>query len=759
MGEYEEIKGQFRHIGTRPVRPDGVDKVTGRADFGADLYLPGMVHGLILRSPHAHARIKSIATDKAASMPGVHAIVTGADFPDVADGAIEGGEGGGDIADLADNVMARDKVLYHGHAVAAVAARSIREAREAVAAIAVQYEPLPPVMSIEAAMAENSPLLHEDMYTSGLPEKPTKPSNVAAMVKFTRGDIEQAFASADVVVTGEYRTPTVHQGYIEPHACVVRCDESGQTTIWCSTQGHFAVRSNVARVLHMDLASIRVIPSEIGGGFGGKTTIYLEPVALLLARHSGRPVKMAMSREEVFHATGPASASLSRFRIGARKDGTITAMHAWLAYEAGAYPGSPIGPGAMCAFAPYKAPNVLVEGLDVLVNKPKVAAYRAPGAPQSMYACECLMDDLARTLEMDPIELRLKNAVEEGSQAIYGPKFQAIGLKACLEAARQQPHFNRPLGEHEGRGLAVGFWFNIGMQSSAEAHVNEDGSITVVEGNPDIGGSRASMAIMAAEELGIPYEQVRVRVADTESTGYSDVTGGSRVTFATGMAVVQAVRMVRDELRERAATLWNLDVEQVAWENGRAVAKSGVNDPPDPMSIADIAQKAAKTGGPIGCQTGINAKGAGPCFSVNIADVCVDVETGRTEVTAFTAIQDVGRAIHPAYVEGQMQGGAAQGIGWALNEEYVWSENGVMDNAGFLDYRIPVASDLPMIDTQIVEVPNPNHPYGVRGAGETPIVAPLAAVANAVRAAIGIRIANLPLSPPKVLAALDKAAD
>jgi len=744
----------FKVIGTSPIRPDGVDKVTGRAQYGADLNLPNMIYGRVLRSPHAHAKIKRMDTSKAEAMSGVYSVVTGKDFPDAGHGDI-GGEGGGDIADLAKNVMARDKVLYHGHAVAAVSARSQRIAEEALAAIEVDYEVLEPVLDIEAAMSDDAPLLDENCYTKNLPEKPDKPSNIAAVMQLARGDVEQGFEQADEIVEGEYRIPAAHQGYIEPHACIANTNESGQSTVWCCTQGHFEFRAMTAKILGMNVADLKFVASEIGGGFGGKTVVYLEPLAVLLSRKARRPVKMMMTRDEVFRATGPASGTLVRVKVGAKRDGTITAADVWMAYEAGAFAGAPVGPGAMSIFAPYQLENFKVEAYDVLVNKPKVAAYRAPGAPQSMHAMESALDEMARRLHMDPLDLRLKNAADEGTQAPYGPKFPAIGLKACLEAAKQHPNYTKQLAPGVGRGVAVGFWFNVGMQSSAEVHINENGTVTVVEGNPDIGGSRASMCLMAAETLGVPYEQVRAIIGDTESTGFSNVTGGSRTTFATGMAVVRACEDIIAQCRARAAATWGVDEDQVIWEDGQAAPAPGVNADVKPLTLADIAANAAKTGGPLLGRASLNAQGAGASFSVNIAELAVDRETGKIDVLGFTAIQDAGRAIHKAYVEGQMQGGAAQGLGWALNEEYIYDGNGVMENAGFLDYRIPVASDLPMIDCQIIEVPNPSHPYGVRGVGETPIVAPLAAASNAVRDATGVRIHDLPLSPPRVLEALD----
>ena len=739
-----EAAVDFKAIGTRPVRPDGIDKVTGRAAFGADLNLPGMLYGKVLRSPHAHARIRSVDVSKALDAEGVLAAVSGADFPSERPD------------DLAQNVLARDKALYHGHAVAAVAARTQAQAEAALDLIEVDYEVLDPVLSLEDAMADNATLVNETQHTNGDATKP--PSNIAATQRFQRGDIDKGFAEADVIVESEHRVPTAHQGYIEPHACTATVNADGKATIWCCTQGPFDVRSLTASVLGESVGNIKVIPSEIGGGFGGKTIIYLEPLAVKLSQLSGRPVKMMMSREEVFRATGPASATWCKVKIGAKKDGTFTAASAWLAYEAGAFPGAPIGPGCMSVLAPYEVPNLVIEGHDVLVTKPKVCAYRAPGAPQSMHAMESAIDELARKLSMDPIDLRLANAAGEGTQAPYGPTFPPIGLKKCLEAAKNHPNYLKPVPEGAGRGVAVGFWFNIGMQSSAEVRIAEDGMVTVMEGSPDIGGSRAGMALMAAETLGVPYEQIKAHVGDTESTGFCNVTGGSRTTFATGMAVVQACEDIIAQCKQRAALTWDVDAEQVDWVDGEAVPKPGVNADVKPLSLADIARGAGRTGGPLLGRASLNAQGAGASFSVNWTDARVDTETGKTDILGFTAIQDAGRAIHPAYVEGQMQGGAVQGLGWALNEEYIYDESGVMENPGFLDYRVPVASDMPMIDTQIVEEPNPSHPYGVRGVGETPIVAPLAALSNAVRDQLGFRIDDLPLSPPRVLEAIDERA-
>jgi CO/xanthine dehydrogenase Mo-binding subunit len=745
---------KFSWVGTRPIRPDGVDKVTGRANFGADHFPPGLLHGRILRSPHAHARIVGIDVSAARALPGVKAVVTAADLPELTSAPGGGGEAPVDYRDLSHNVLARDKVLYHGHPVAAVAATTPTLAEAALALIRVEYEPLPTVFDVLEAMRDDAPLLHDDLYTRGVEPTPVRASNVALRFEIERGDLAAGFAEADVVVEREFRTETVHQGYIEPHAAVASMGEDGFATVWCCTQGPFMVRAYCAKLLGLSVSRVKVIPSEIGGGFGGKTTVYVEPVALALSAQAGRPVKIVMSREEVFRASGPAGGTRVRAKLGATRDGRITAAEARLVYEAGAFPGSAVNAGVMTMLAPYDIPNFHVEGYDVVVNKPKTAAYRAPGAPQAAFAMESLVDELAGELGVDPLDLRLRNAARKGSQAPYGPRHREIGMVECLEAAAAHPHWTAPLAEGQGRGIAAGFWFNGGQNSSASVSLNEDGTASVVVGTPDIGGSRASLALMCAEELGVDVGRIRPLIADTESVGYNDTTGGSRVTFATGMAVIEAARGVTSQLRERAAKTWDVPVEEVAWRDGAAHHEGAAHEP---LSLAALARGAFRTGGPITGSAALTARGVGASFGVHVVDVEVDRETGKVSVLRYTAIQDAGKAVHPSYVEGQLQGGAVQGIGWALNEEYVYDEDGVLQNAGFLDYRVPVALDVPMIDTVIVEVPNPRHPYGVRGVGETPIVPPLGAIANAIQRATGVRMSHAPMSPPRLVEALDRA--
>ncbi|MBN8901498.1 MAG: xanthine dehydrogenase family protein molybdopterin-binding subunit, partial [Rhodospirillales bacterium] len=552
------VASDLKVVGTRPVRPDGVDKVTGRAVFAADTRAAGMLWGKIKRSPHAHARILSIDTSKAAALPGVKAVVTAADFPDIPSEEAFVGEGPMNFRDLALNVMARSKALYEGHAIAAVAATTQEIADRALELIDVQYEVLPFVIDVEAAMAPDAPILHDDLFTAGVNPKAEKPSNIAKVVTFKKGDVEAGFKDAEVVVEGRYTTQPVHQAYIEPHACLASYQPDGQVSIHASSQGHFMVRAYTAKLLGMDMANIRVNPAEIGGGFGGKTLIYLEPVAVALSKKAGRPVKIQMTREEVFRGSGPTSGATVEVKIGAKKDGTIVAAQQVLKYQAGAFPGSPIGPGCMCGFAMYDLPNVDVVGYDVVSNRPKVAAYRAPGAPITSFAVESAIDDLARKLGMDPLTLREKNAAKNGTKTHYGPVHQNIGFTAVLDAVKAHPHWKTPVKDGQGRGLAVGFWFNIGGESTATVHVNEDGSVTVATGSPDIGGSRASMGMMVAEVLGIDVARVKATVADTASIGFTHLTGGSRVTFATGMAATQAAEKVVDDLKKRAAATWEI---------------------------------------------------------------------------------------------------------------------------------------------------------------------------------------------------------
>ena len=751
----DNAKTNFQWVGKRTRRPDGVDKVTGRARYGDDMSMPGMLHCKVLRSPHAHAKILSIDTSKAAALKGVKAVLTSAEIPDHPLSKPPYAPIINDMHDISRNVMARDKVFYDGHAVAAVAATSERIAKAALKLIEVKYEVLPHVLDPIEAVQPDAPILHEDQFTF-LGDKTSEiPSNLFRSSVGERGDLDQGFGEADLILERDFSSEPVHQGYIEPLACVASTSEDGCVELWTTTQGHFVIRALCSSLLNIELAKIRVTASEIGGGFGGKNTVYGEPVAIRLSQITGRPVRMVMSRKEVFRSSGPTVGSRTHIKMGVKKDGTITAAEVETWYQAGAFKGAPTGRAVETYFSSYTIPNMKATVHDVCVNRPKVAAYRAPGAPMAAFAAEGIINELANRIGMDPIDIRLKNAVTEGDQSLGGSVYGSIGLIEVLNQTKNHPHYLAPLGPNQGRGLALGYWMHGGGLSSVSVHLLDDGSVTVATGNPDIGGSRSSMRVMAAEELGIDIELIKPIVADTGSMGYSHLTAGSRTTFATGWAVINSVREIIEKLCILAAKKWEIDVNDVSWEAGHAVStKSG--DSIKPLSLKELAAMATKMGGAIAGHSEINAGGTGAAFCLQLVDVEVDPETGHVTPLRHTVIQDVGRAISPDYVEGQMQGGAVQGIGWALNEEYVYDDQARLQNTGFLDYRMPVASDVPMIDTVIVEVPNPNHPYGVRGVGEPTLVSAPAAVANAVENAIGKPMSSLPLSPPKVLKAIEQ---
>ena len=735
---------EYTAVGKRPIRHDGYDKVTGKARYGADIHLPGLLHGKVLRSPHGHARIVSIDTTRAEALPGVKAVVTSRDLPEMDPTPISlDGSPPVNFRHLTRNVLAREKALYVGHAVAAAVATSSDTAEEAVSLIEVEYDVLPVVSDVDKATAPGAPRLHDEYE-----------NNIAGLTNYTLGDVEKGFGDADVIVEREYRTATVHQGYIEPHAATAWWTADERVTIWCSTQGHFPVRERTAMVLGVLPSRIKVVPLEIGGGFGGKTTIYLEPLAALLSRKTGQPVKMTMSRSEVMEATGPTAGTHIKVKMGATREGRLTAAEAKLMYEAGAFPGAPVIEAAMCIFSPYDLENLSIDAYDVVVNKPKTTAYRAPGAPAAAFGAETVVDEICRELSVDPLRFRLNNGAKEGTRRSYGMVNPRIGFEETVEAALSHEHYGSPLeGPNRGRGIACGFWINGTGPASAAAGVNFDGTVNLTIGSVDIGGTRPSAAQQFAEVLGIPAEDVNPQVGDTDSVGFTSMTGGSAVAFKTGWACYEAAQDVKRQMIERVANLWECGLDDVELADGvfRHTA-----DPELRMTFKELAGMLIGTGGPVVGRANLNPKGAGSTFAVNIVDLEVDPETGKVTILRYTAFQDVGRAIHPGYVEGQIQGGVVQGIGWALNEEYYLGEQGQMLNSSFLDYRMPTSLDLPMIEAVIIEVPNPTHPYGVRGVGEVPIVPPMAAIANAIHDAVGLRMTSLPMNPASIVKALSE---
>lgn len=737
-------------VGTRPPRVDAMSKVTGQALYGPDINLPGLLHGKILRSPHAHARIRSIDTSKAAALPGVHAIVTSADLQEAEDRIAEAGETTVNYRYLRDNNLAGDKVLYVGHAIAAVAANTPHIAEQAVDLIEVDYEVLPPVIDVREAMKTESPLLHEDLKTQSLAGESDRPSNIARHFQHVKGDPEKGFAEADVIIEREFRTAPVHQGYIEPHASTATWGADGTLTIYATTQGVFLTRQQVSELLHYPMSKVKVIPTEVGGGFGGKSPSYIDVPAALLARKASRPVRIVMSRAEVLLATGPTSGTALKVKVGATKDGQITAAQAELCYEAGAYPGSPVGAGAMVLFAGYDIPNGQIDGYDVVVNKPRTAAYRAPGGTQAGFAGEQVMDELAQKLKMDPVEFRLKNVAREGTRRVDGPVHKSIACEEILGVVLDHPHYNAPLeGPNQGRGVAIGFWGNWGARSSVAINVNSDGTVSLISASVDLTGTRTSVAMQAAEVLELPLEKIKSSMTDTDSIGYANTTGGSRTTVATGVAAVEAARDVIAQMCAEAAKIWDVPVETVSYQQG--VFTTG-QDAGQKLTFEALA---GQLSGPLTGRGNVNVEEWGGAFGAHIVDVEVDPETGQVKILRYTTVQNAGKAIHPGQVEGQMQGGAVQGIGWALFEGYEYNQEGQVLNPNLLDYKLPTALDVPNIEAVILEKPFPGHPFGARGVGETPIVPPAGAIANAIYRATGQRMTQLPMTPARILETME----
>ncbi len=754
-------------IGRRYDKVDGYEKVVGAAQFGADFTAPGMIYGKVVRSPHAHARIVKIDTSAAEKMPGVLAVVTAADFPSTVSGDVDTGEVEIGIVYLANLVMARRKALFQGHPVAAVAATDPHIAEQAAAAVKVEYEQLPVVTDPIAAMAPGAPLLHEGLVARSLSGKSDRPSNISTHLEAQRGDVEKGFSESDIVVERTFRTSIVHQGYIEPEAETAWWQQDGRLTVWGNTQGAFSLRGGLANLLGVDPGKVTVIPLEVGGAFGGKLVPRVSPVAALLSKKAGRPVKVVLNRTEVLQATGPGAAAVVTLKVGATRDGKLKAGQARIVFAAGAFPGAPVIRGLQTVFACYQPENMRVDAYDVVTNTPRVAAYRAPGATVTSFCTESVMDEIARKLDMDPLDFRIKNASKTGDKSVDEITYNRLGIVEMLQAAKQHPAYTTPLGPSprgwpRGRGVGMGWW-PCGIEvSSVRLMVNQDGSVELVAGNVDLSGVRTGLVQIAAETLGIEPDEVHVTVANTDQVPYTGSSAGSRVTRANSDAIYRAGQEVLRQMREKVAHKWGVKPEAVEYAvpAGGGPGSFYLPDSPEKKWTFKQAGKQVTQHGSNVVATASNnpnmrmANG----YALDIADVEVDPETGKVQLLKFTAFQDVGRVVNPTQAEGQMQGGATQGIGWAMNEEYVYDDRGVLRNASLLDYRMPTALDLPMIDTVILETPADDGPFGIRGVGEPPIIPPAGAIANAVADATGARISQLPLSPERVFWAMREKA-
>lgn len=749
----------YKSIGKRVKRLDSPPKLTGHEKFTGDLRFPGMLRARLIGSDYAHARIVSVNAEEALQVPGVVAVLTSKDLP-----VARAENGASPISILADG-----EALYVGHPVAVALAETDQAARDAVDLITVDYEELDVLIDLEAAAAEDAPKVslggagafadeaemhNADAAVGGTDED--LPPNVSSSINFQRGDLEKGFSEADEIVELEISSDVVHQGYIEPQVALAVPEQFGRITLYTSTQAAFHGRQKTAESLGVDLDDIKVVPMPVGGGFGGKFVL-IEPLVAALAKAVNRPVLLQFTREEDLLTGNPAPDCKIQIKLGARRDGTITALDAFLLFDSGAASGSPLSIGGMLLGGYYRFQNFRVHGFEVQTHRPSFGSYRAPGAQQASFAIESAMDELARKLDLDPLEFRLQNCVVEGDERPNGGVWPRIGLKETLEAVREHPLWKereQRRAEGSGIGIAVGGWPGGLEPATAACRLDADGKLTVMLGSVDLNGTNTSFAQVAAESLGISPEDVRVRTADTDSAPYAGGTGGSKITYTVGVAVKKAADDAVEQIKQIAAQQLEASVEDLELVDGFVRVK-GVPD--SGISLKDVAGLGMRTAGGFGPVLGRGASAISniaPGFAVHLAEVKVDELTGEVKVVNYVAAQDVGFAINPAAVEGQIHGGAAQGIGWALYEGIHYNEDGSPDASSLLDYTLPRANMIPPIDVVLVEVASAEGPYGAKGVGEPPAIPGPAAIGNAIRDAIGARITDLPIRPSAVLEAI-----
>jgi CO/xanthine dehydrogenase Mo-binding subunit len=740
---------------------DGQPKITGQIRYAADLNIPGLLHARFVTSPHAHANINNIDAEAALALPGVVAVLTAQDMPDL----------------LPTNrqrlLLARDRVIFVGQPVALVVAESEAAAQDGVEQVMVDYEPLPAALTIDEALAADAPLV----WPNGVPGESgeaaahgadvggeeggaRKPSNVASRSHFNKGDLAAGFAEADMVVERTFTTAMVHQSPLETHATVVQIDPlTNGVTVYSSTQAPYHVRKQVADVLQMEESDIRAVSTPLGGAFGGKFVLY-EPLVALAAKALNRSVSLVLTRQEELLASNPAPSGRIRVKLGAKRDGSFTALEAEIAFNGGCYPSSPVGIAMVLTGSLYQVPNSELNGLEVLTFKPSSGAYRAPGIPQASFALESVVDEVANQLGLDPLELRLKNASKSGDPMVHGENWASIGMTEVLKTLQQHPAWqNRAAARAAGRGVGIGIggWPGGIEPASAACTLERDGTVHVHISSVDMSGTNTGFALIAAEAFGVSPDKIRIITGDTNGAVYAGAAGGSKITYTVGPAVIQAAEEARKHVLTIAAELLEADPADLEIVNGRVQVK-GVPD--SGIGLGDIAGKTMQFGGKYAPVFGHGRHvdtTRSPGFCAQLAEVEVDQETGDVQVHKLVIVQDVGRAINPATVEGQMMGGAMQGLGWALYERTEYDSYGQLLTASWMDYTVPhIHQGALEMETVLVEVPTEHGPFGARGVGEPPIIPTAGAVANAIAHATGTRLTDLPMTPPRVLAALSR---
>ncbi len=762
-----------RVIGRPTARADAPPKLTGQERYAGDLALAGLLHARPVLSQHAHARLVRLDATAALAVRGVVAVLAAADLPFVAEGG----------PPRAAESLARGEIVYAGQPVALVLAENEAAAEEAAALVVVEYELLPTVLDTHAAMAPDSPLVRllsavaEDAAEAamhgvgggdGAAEETQErlSANVSGQTHLAMGDIAQGLAEAEFTAEGTYRTSWVHQGYIEPQTCVAAPDGMGGVTIHASTQGLFRTRQVVSQTLGLREEQVRVIAMPVGGGFGGKFGL-IEPLTAGAALAVKRPVRLSFTRNEDMLTANPTPAGTIEVKLGARRDGRLTALQARLVFDTGAYPNSPMAGAAFAIAGCYHIPNLDIRGYEVMTNRLGPGAYRAPGNPQASFAVESVMDDLAAKLGLDPIALRLLNVPVEGDPRPDGKVWPRIGLKECLEELRDHPlwrgRHDRPSRNANGRtregiGVGVGGWRGGLEPAAALCHVDPSGIINVVVGAVDLSGTYTTLRMIAAETLGVDYALVRVVGSDSTNAPYSGGSGGSKIIYTVGQAVQRAAADAKEQILELAAQLLEAAPQDLEIAGDRVRVKGMPSLADYEVTIAKIASLTSGFGArhaPIsGRGTGAQTANA-PGFSAHLARVRVDLDTGAVEVLEYVATQDVGRALNPAAVEGQIIGAVAQGIGWGLYERIVHDENGQVVTGTLMDYVLPRAEAVPHVETVLVEVPSPDGPFGARGVGEPPIIPVAAALANAIANATGARLGAIPITAENLWRALE----
>ena len=761
MKTTRDVKG----VGVSIPRPDGPEKVTGRVQYVADIQPKGLLHAKLLRSPHAHARIISIDVSAAKALPGVRAVLTAKDIPHLKKKA----------PTRAHAVLAIDRAVFMGQPVAAVAADELSIAEEALDLIKVEYQVLaasidplkamlpgaPPVADA-GTEADTSEALAHSAVAIAKSEAPAKAVNISQQARLTRGDPAKGFAESDHILEKTYRVPMVHQGYLEPHAVLAEWDRNGLLTLWASTQGSFNTRSEVADVLGIPENQIRVIPVECGGGFGGKIRALCEPITAVLAQVTKRPVRYVMTRREELQAGMPAPQVIIKLKTGVKRDGTLMALDAETVIDSGAFSGAVLAVSAVFLGSMYKWPSFDVRGFEVLTHKPSVAAYRAPVAPQTIFAIESQMEQIARDLDLDSVEFRMRHLIQEGDPMVNGQPWQNNGAKQVLSRIADHPHWKTRKqwvtagknGKRRGVGLALGGWLGGLQPTGATVRLNPDGSLAVLTGQVDIAGTNISLAQIAASAYGVDTDLVRITTGDTDTAPMTGLSAGSKTIYTVGAAVLQAAEDARRQTFEIAAAELEASVHDLELVDGKVTVRGM---PDKGITLATIGKKGnlymSKTPPVLGKANPAFTQQA-PGFAAQLARLEVDADTGEVTILDFVIVQDVGKAINPMGVEGQMQGGAVQSLGMALTEGLLFDDSGRLTNPSLLDYRKLTAADLPNLETIIVEVPAPAGPFGARGVGEPPIIPAPAAIANAIQNATGARLTELPMNPERIALAL-----